>query len=587
MTFPAHADREDGVHDYKISVIVPFYNAGTAIDDLLRSLETQSMDADDFEVIFVDDGSVDGSGARLDAYVQDRPHHRVEHIPNSGWPGTPRNLGIDLARGEYVAFVDHDDYLGPRGLELVHAFARRNASDIVVAKEVGVGGRNVGRYVFRRTIPDADLVSDPTLRLLTPHKVYRRALLQEHHLRFETGKFRLEDHLFNVQAFFAARRVSIYADYAYYYWTRREGLVSTSSQEFNPSDYFGVSVRRILDVVDRHTGPGPARDSLRALWLGRKVLAPLAGRGMVNYSTSRREHVFSEAHALVLERFTEGSVPHLPFPMRVREHLLRQERVADLVALARAELGVTTRLTTSELVAEDDAAVVRFTAELVHQDQSPLEFRRSGSAALWVPPVDLGPLPDRVLDVAADVDAARVHLLLRRRDELEDHSTCAEERPTWVPTGDGDRWRLVFEVTARLSAEDLAGLPGAAGATIVDISAEVDALGRRSIRRLPVPDDAQVLPTVQGVTLYPTRLGNLSAKLDSTGAVVRTPSCSTAAHRPQPATAVAEAAVPEAGPQPSGPGLVRAGYRRGRRAARLLLRRSRAAATRLRGRGSP
>ena len=520
------------MHDYKMSVIVPFYNAGTAIEDLLRSLEAQTMPPGDFEVIFVDDGSDDGSGARIDAYVQDRPHHVVRHIPGSGWPGTPRNLGLDLARGEYVALVDHDDYLGPRSLELVHAFARQHGSDVVVAKEVGVGGRNIGRFVFRETIPDASLVTDPTLHLLTPHKVYRRGLLEEHQIRFEAGRFRLEDHLFNVQAMFAAERVSIFADYAYYYWTKRQGLVSTSSQRWTPADYFGVSVNRVLDVVDRHTEPGPDRDRMSAYWLGKKVLAHLTGNAMVNYSAERRDQIFTAVRSVVIDRFTAGSVAHLEFPMRVREHLVREGRLPDLLALARAERGSTTRLVTTEVVAEDDAAVVRFTAEIVHADGSPVEFRRRGGRVLWVPPVDLGPLPDSVLDVTADLEDARVHLVLKRRDELEDHSTCAEERPTLLLNGYGGRWRLVFEATARLTAADLAALPGAPGPTVVDVSAELDALGRRPIRRLAVPAGGASLPSVGGAVLYPTRLGNLSVRVDSAGASVRTPSCSTAAHRP-------------------------------------------------------
>lgn len=536
------------MHDYKVSVIVPFYNGGTAIEDLLRSLEAQSMPPGEFEVIFVDDGSDDGSGERIDAYVQDRPHHVVRHIPGSGWPGTPRNVGLGLARGEYVALVDHDDYLGPRSLELVHAFAQQHGSDVVVAKEVGVGGRNIGRFVFRETIPDASLVTDPTLHLLTPHKVYRRGLLEEHQIRFEAGRFRLEDHLFNVQAMFAAERVSIFADYAYHYWTKRQGLVSTSSQRWDPVDYFGVSVNRVLDVVDRHTEPGPDRDRMSAYWLGKKVLAHLTGNAMVNYSAERRDQIFTAVRSVVLDRFTAGSVAHLEFPMRVREHLVREGRLSDLLALARAERGSTTRLVTTDLVAEDDAAVVRFTAEIVHADGSPVEFRRRGGQVLWVPPVDLGPLPDSVLDVTADLEDARVHLVLKRRDEPEDHSTCAVERPTLLLNGYGGRWRLVFEATARMTAEDLAGLPGAPGPTVVDVSAELDALGRRPIRRLAVPAGGAHLPSVGGAVLYPTKLGNLSVRVDSAGASVRTPSCSTPAHRPpgQPADGTA---APTGAPQ--------------------------------------
>ena len=155
-----------------MSVIVPLYNTGAVLDELVDSLLAQTMPAEDFEVVFVDDGSTDGTGDRVDALTAPHDHFVVRHIPNSGWPGTPRNLGLDLARGEYVAFLDHDDYLGPRGLELVHAFAVRHRSDLVAAREVGVG-RNIGRFVFRRTIPDAALDRDPVLHLQERRRLLR------------------------------------------------------------------------------------------------------------------------------------------------------------------------------------------------------------------------------------------------------------------------------------------------------------------------------------------------------------------------------------------------------------------------------
>src|SRR4051812_1252197 len=123
----------------KVSAIVPVYNPGSDIDDCIRTLLDQSLLPADYEVIFVDDGSTDGTGERLEALAVAHANVRVEHIPNSGWPGRPRNVGLDMARGEFVYFVDNDDWVGHEALERCYERAVRDDVDIVIGKVVGHG----------------------------------------------------------------------------------------------------------------------------------------------------------------------------------------------------------------------------------------------------------------------------------------------------------------------------------------------------------------------------------------------------------------------------------------------------------------
>ena len=76
----------------KVSVVVAVYNPGDNIQRLLASLDAQSLPVDEFEVVFVDDGSTDETPERLRAFAAGRPNVSVTTIPNSGWPGRPRNV---------------------------------------------------------------------------------------------------------------------------------------------------------------------------------------------------------------------------------------------------------------------------------------------------------------------------------------------------------------------------------------------------------------------------------------------------------------------------------------------------------------
>ena len=191
----------------RASVVVPVYNPGRSLHRCVDSLLAQSLPADSVELIFVDDGSTDGSGAWLDEVAARHPQVRVIHEPNSGWAGRPRNVGLEAATGEFVQFVDQDDMLGPEALERLASYGAEHNADIVIGK-VTSNFRGVPHELYRRNVPRCSIKDTPLLRGLTPHKMFRRSFLMDHNLRFPEGRRRLEDQLFVVEAFFATDAVA-------------------------------------------------------------------------------------------------------------------------------------------------------------------------------------------------------------------------------------------------------------------------------------------------------------------------------------------------------------------------------------------
>lgn len=112
----------------KVSIIVPVYNVEKYLDRCMRSLLGQTLK--DVEIIMVDDGSPDGCPALCDEYARRDARVKVIHKQNAGL-GYARNTGLDVATGEYVAFVDSDDYVDLEMYEKLYVTAIRTESDVV------------------------------------------------------------------------------------------------------------------------------------------------------------------------------------------------------------------------------------------------------------------------------------------------------------------------------------------------------------------------------------------------------------------------------------------------------------------------
>ncbi|MFE3031951.1 glycosyltransferase family 2 protein [Streptomyces canus] len=433
----------------KVSVVIPVYNPGNYIEDCVASLRRQSLPPDEFEAIFVDDGSTDDTPARLDALAAEVANITVIHQEASGWSGKPRNVGIEASQGEFVMFVDNDDYLGDEALERMYDYAVANGADVVVGKMAGKG-RGVPVELFRRNHPRATVDNAPLIDSLTPHKMFRRAFLDRIGLRFPEGRRRLEDHVFVTEAYLRADNVSVLSDYVCYYHLKRDDASNAGFQRFDPVGYF-ANLREALDVVEKYTEPGKTRDRLFRRWLRNEMVERMRGRRLLAAPEDYRQELFKEIRGVVVERFGPGVAAGLQPTQQVVAALIADGRLDDLVAFAEWEVSVTATTTPDGVEWDGGQLRIGLAAELA-SGGTPMTFPAKGSKEpLAGPPASVQEAVDWVgAHSVAGFGRATVELLLTERTSSAQFFQPVEFTRETVPAEEDDRVRLVLRGSATL-----------------------------------------------------------------------------------------------------------------------------------------
>ncbi|HEY8473038.1 MAG TPA: glycosyltransferase family 2 protein [Natronosporangium sp.] len=242
-----------------VTVVVGAYNAMPYLTKCLSSVVEQSIGPDRLELIAIDDGSTDGTGAELDRFAAAYPSIRVIHQENSGGPAGPRNRGIELARGRYLFFLDADDYLGPEALERLVTMADRNRSDVVLGKRVGVN-RGTPQWVFAYNRDRADLFSSPVWQVLSAQKLFRKALIDRLGLRFPELPIG-QDQPFTALAYLHAEVISVLGDYDCYYLVRRDDGGNNTTRQKDIRVWLRF-LETMFQLVAEHVPAGERRDFL-------------------------------------------------------------------------------------------------------------------------------------------------------------------------------------------------------------------------------------------------------------------------------------------------------------------------------------
>ncbi|GAA3672366.1 glycosyltransferase [Arthrobacter ginkgonis] len=358
--------------DVLVSVVVATYNSPPELDVLVASLDAQTLPAGEWEAIFVDDGSTDGTYPRLEAMAAARPYMRVLRIPNSGWPGRPRNVGTDAARGRYVFYCDHDDYLFPEALERMGRFAAGAGLDALHPKEVVQGWSSPGWNEWRANAAPLARLDDAAVQCITPHKLYRREFLAEHGIRFPEGRIRLEDFSFNGMVWCATEAVGVLADYPCYRWTIHENNSHKAGYDF---EVYWRSFEESLQPVLALPDSDPRKDVLLRRWYRSRILERVAGYG--RYSTTDRKR-FTARFDRLLEHFPERIDAGLQPPERLRSYLLRRGHHVRLLELSRLDAGIRVAPEVRDVRWARGVLQVAVDAILLDGAGAPLPFARRG-----------------------------------------------------------------------------------------------------------------------------------------------------------------------------------------------------------------
>ena len=356
----------------KVSIIVPVYNAEQTLRRCVDSVLSQTYT--DFELLLVDDGSRDSSAAICDDYAARDSRVRVIHKPNSGVSDT-RNQGLSQARGTYLQFLDSDDWITPDATSSLVRAAESAQCDLVVSDFYRVVGERVSQKgdidddgVMTREEYAAHMMENPAdfYYGVLWNKLYRRSIVEAHHLRMDPEISWCEDFMFNLEYIryaetFRALQVPIY------YYVKTKGSLANQSltisktvkmklMVFEYYQRFFKSVldeeeyeksrlkvyRFLLDAAGDGSVPPPILPNSRKLGNERMQVSPdvLGGEGVLYDAFRERK---------LLERYLETAalkndlaLPDAKLLLALRDLAFQPTRreLADFVNLPRGTLSL-------------------------------------------------------------------------------------------------------------------------------------------------------------------------------------------------------------------------------------------------------
>ncbi len=330
-------------YNYKISIIIPIFNAEKFIGTCISSIIKQTYS--NLELILVDDGSTDGTHKLLLHYKNLYDHIIIVNKINEG-PGVARNVGLDIASGDFVMFLDADDYLLSSCCENVIKYIKNSDADFVCygAKFLSNEKNTISdfRYTYKE-IRNIDILINylaiGEIKSVVWNKIYRKSTIDKHQVRFPVNRIN-EDSMFVMTMSLYSKFIKLVPG-VFYYHTSCNPLSFTKNIS---TEHFSSTI----EVLEAEKSLLYREDIYHVLEIqykthSTKLLAYLVILGALN---SNRYDVFLNYLCIIYKsdiwtELQESSVFKLPIGVSLRIFLCRQKRICWFIAGVMRRIGVT------------------------------------------------------------------------------------------------------------------------------------------------------------------------------------------------------------------------------------------------------
>lgn len=239
----------------KVSVIIPIYNVEKYLSECVESVINQTLK--EIEIILIDDGSTDTSPSICDKYQKKDSRIKVIHKSNGGLSNA-RNTGLKLAQGEYISFVDADDWIASEMLSKMYLKAKQEHSDVTICNLSIAKNKKIKPTQYWPQINEHIIYKDEIYSHLFLHpsyvvnKIYKRTFLEKNKLYFLQG-YIYEDVPFSTQVLLLTNHISYCLDNFYFYRLERDDAI-TAKKSTKHLDIIYIE-QQIQEILNKHNVP--------------------------------------------------------------------------------------------------------------------------------------------------------------------------------------------------------------------------------------------------------------------------------------------------------------------------------------------